>query len=342
MAFYTDRQRLDSLTTVWNGCALRVRRSWQFRAATSTGRDDPRTMRLIAALPSRGLYQPQRFVYIRTSVSTGDCAGARVTRRRARQGAVAARTPAASRPKIGSEDGPRAMAYGFILLAPVILRRRAACHWTDSSRFAPRCFAPRRRCVPPTISIPLSRRQATAAAPFSASSPTRGTTSRRCRIKLGAVRPVRTRSTVAAKPAAPRNLLGRGGSARAQPMMLSFMSESRRLTIPRMKRGPRFCGGNLKYPARHVAGAEFWRPGTQEAVGDAIVDDPTTRTAPALTTTIVARPGRLPSADEREKKKPRQSYRHTASAVAHAQLTVAWLVGTPSWSSSALRALKRF
>ena len=58
----------------------------------SDGRDDPRTQRLLAAL-TRARIIPQRFVYISTSGVYGDCAGARVDETRARR----AQTPRAKR-----------------------------------------------------------------------------------------------------------------------------------------------------------------------------------------------------------------------------------------------------
>ena len=64
----------------------------------SDGRDDPRTQRLLAAL-TRARIIPQRFVYISTSGVYGDCAGARVAETRARR----AQTPRAKR-RMAAED----------------------------------------------------------------------------------------------------------------------------------------------------------------------------------------------------------------------------------------------
>ena len=64
----------------------------------SDGRDDPRTQRLVAAL-ARGRIIPQRFVYLSTSGVYGDCAGARVTEARPRR----AQTPRARR-RVAAED----------------------------------------------------------------------------------------------------------------------------------------------------------------------------------------------------------------------------------------------
>jgi nucleoside-diphosphate-sugar epimerase len=75
-----------------------------FAPPPSEGRDDPRTQRLIATL-ARARIIPQRFVYISTSGVYGDCAGARVTEVRARR----AQTPRARR-RVAAEDRLRAWA----------------------------------------------------------------------------------------------------------------------------------------------------------------------------------------------------------------------------------------
>jgi nucleoside-diphosphate-sugar epimerase len=90
-----------------------------FAPPPSSGRDDPRTQKLIAAL-ARARIIPQRFVYISTSGVYGDCAGARVTESHARR----AQTPRARR-RIAAEDRLRAWARGHgvqlaILRAPGI------------------------------------------------------------------------------------------------------------------------------------------------------------------------------------------------------------------------------
>ena len=75
-----------------------------FAPPPSEGRDDPRTRRLIASL-ARARIIPQHFVYISTSGVYGDCAGARVTEARERR----ARTPRARR-RVDAEDRLRAWA----------------------------------------------------------------------------------------------------------------------------------------------------------------------------------------------------------------------------------------
>ena len=81
----------------------------------SDGRDDPRTQRLVAAL-ARARIIPQRFVYLSTSGVYGDCAGARVTEARPRR----AQTPRARR-RVAAEDRLRAWA-GRNGIALTILR----------------------------------------------------------------------------------------------------------------------------------------------------------------------------------------------------------------------------
>jgi nucleoside-diphosphate-sugar epimerase len=70
----------------------------------SEGRDDPRTQKLIAAL-TRARIIPQRFVYVSTSGVYGDCAGARVAETRPRR----AQTPRARR-RVAAENRLRAWA----------------------------------------------------------------------------------------------------------------------------------------------------------------------------------------------------------------------------------------
>jgi nucleoside-diphosphate-sugar epimerase len=75
-----------------------------FAPPPSEGRDDPRTQKLIAAL-TRARSIPQRFVYVSTSGVYGDCAGARITEVRPRR----AQSPR-SRRRVAAEDRLRAWA----------------------------------------------------------------------------------------------------------------------------------------------------------------------------------------------------------------------------------------
>ncbi len=68
------------------------------------GRDDPRTQKLIAALTNGGII-PQRYVYLSTSGVYGDCAGARISESRPRR----PQTPRARR-RVAAEDRLRAWA----------------------------------------------------------------------------------------------------------------------------------------------------------------------------------------------------------------------------------------
>jgi nucleoside-diphosphate-sugar epimerase len=63
-----------------------------FAPPPSEGRDDPRTRRLVAALAKASII-PERFVYVSTSGVYGDCAGARIEETRPRR----AQTPRARR-----------------------------------------------------------------------------------------------------------------------------------------------------------------------------------------------------------------------------------------------------
>ena len=90
-----------------------------FAPPPSEGRDDPRTAHLIAALTKARII-PQRFVYISTSGVYGDCAGARVTESQPRRG----ETPRARR-RIAAEQRLRRWARRYavrlaILRAPGI------------------------------------------------------------------------------------------------------------------------------------------------------------------------------------------------------------------------------
>jgi nucleoside-diphosphate-sugar epimerase len=75
-----------------------------FAPPPGEGRDDPRTQKLCAAL-STARRIPQRFVYISTSGVYGDCAGARIAESRPRRGT----TPRARR-RIAAEDRLRGWA----------------------------------------------------------------------------------------------------------------------------------------------------------------------------------------------------------------------------------------
>jgi nucleoside-diphosphate-sugar epimerase len=200
-----------------------------FAPPPSSGRDDPRTQKLIAAL-ARARIIPQRFVYISTSGVYGDCAGARVTESHARR----AQTPRARR-RIAAEDRLRAWARGHgVQLA--ILR-------------APGIYAPTR--------LPLDRiaqgtpvlaaeddvftnhihaddlARATVAAMF------RGRPNRAYNVTDDAELKMGSWFDAVADayrlPRPPR-VSWEEAEQRIAPMLLSFMSESRRLVNDRLKR----------------------------------------------------------------------------------------------------------
>ena len=213
-----------------------------FAPPPSEGRDDPRTQHLIAAL-ARARIIPQRFVYLSTSGVYGDCAGARVTEARARR----AQTPRARR-RVAAEDRLRAWAR-HSGVALTIIR-------------APGIYAETR--------LPLDRiRQGT---PVLADDDDVYTNHIHADDLARAVvaalfRGRRNRAYNAAddgefKMAAwfdmiadafrlprPPRIGWEEAEERVAPILLSFMSESRRLTNLRMKRELRV---NLKYPTPQV------------------------------------------------------------------------------------------
>jgi nucleoside-diphosphate-sugar epimerase len=85
-----------------------------FAPPSGEGRDDPRTQRLLAALAKAGRI-PQRFVYISTTGVYGDCAGARVSEARPRR----AQTLRAKR-RVAAEDRIRAWAARHHVTASIL------------------------------------------------------------------------------------------------------------------------------------------------------------------------------------------------------------------------------
>lgn len=78
-----------------------------FAPPASSGTDDPRTQKLIAAL-ARGRSIPRRFVYISTTGVYGDCAGARIDERHPRRAATAR-----ARRRVAAEDRLREWASRY-------------------------------------------------------------------------------------------------------------------------------------------------------------------------------------------------------------------------------------
>jgi len=225
-----------------------------FAPPPSDGRDDPRTARLIAALTKARII-PQRFVYISTSGVYGDCAGAHVTEARPRRGRTAR-----ARRRVAAEDRLRRWAkrYGVrlsILRAPGIyaetrlplerLKQGTPVLRPEDDVFTNHIHAD-----------DLAR--ATIAAAF------RGKPNRAYNISDDAELPMGVWFDAVADafglPRPPR-VSWEQAEKHIAPLLLSFMSESRRLSNTRMKRELRV---RLRYPTpaillAHVARRELRR-----------------------------------------------------------------------------------
>jgi len=209
-----------------------------FAPPPSEGRDDPRTQKLIAAL-ARARSIPQRFVYISTSGVYGDCAGARVSEMRPRR----AQTPRARR-RVAAEDRLRdwAKRYGVvlsILRAPGIyaetrlpldrLKHGTPTLVSDDDVFTNHIHAD-----------DLAR--ATVAALFRAKPNRAYNVTDDAEMKMGGWLDVVADAFHLPRP--PR-VSWEEAEQRIAPILLSFMSESRRLSNVRMKRELRV---RLEYP----------------------------------------------------------------------------------------------
>ena len=208
-----------------------------FAPPPSEGRDDPRTQNLVAAL-ARARSIPQRFVYISTSGVYGDCAGAQVSEMHPRR----AQTPRARR-RVAAEDRLRdwARRYGVtlsILRAPGIYA-------------ATRLPLERLKQGTPTLAFDddiftnhihaddLAR--ATVAALFRAKPSRAYNVSDDAEMKMGGWFDAVADAFHLPRP--PR-ISWEDAEQRIAPILLSFMSESRRLSNARMKRELRV---RLKY-----------------------------------------------------------------------------------------------
>ena len=206
------------------------------------GRDDPRTQRLLAALTLSGRI-PQRFVYISTSGVYGDCAGARIDERRPRR----AQTPRARR-RVAAEDRLRhwAARHGVAL---AILR-------VPGIYAAGRLPIDRVKQGTPVLDArddvytnhihadDLAR--AVIAALFRGRAGRAYNVTDDAELKMGAWFDA---VADAFKLARPPRVTWEEAEARIAPMLLSFMSESRRLSNLRMKRELRV---RLRYPTPQV------------------------------------------------------------------------------------------
>jgi nucleoside-diphosphate-sugar epimerase len=209
-----------------------------FAPPPGEGRDDPRTARLIAALTKARII-PQRFVYISTSGVYGDCAGARVGESRPR----APETPRARR-RVAAEERLRRWArrYGVRL---AILRAPGIYAQTRLPLDRLRQGTP---VLTPEDDVFTNHIHADDLARASVAAVFRGRPNRAynvaddAELKMGdwfdAV------ADAFSLPRPPR-VTWEEAETRMAPALLSFMSESRRLSNARMKRELRV---SLRYP----------------------------------------------------------------------------------------------
>jgi len=213
-----------------------------FAPPPSEGRDDPRTQRLIAAL-ARARIIPQRFVYLSTSGVYGDCAGARVTEARPRR----AQTPRARR-RVAAEDRLRAWARRSGVALTIV---RVPGIYAET-----RLPLDRIRQGTPVLAedddvytnhIHADDLARTAVAALFRGRPSRAyNAADDAELKMAAWFDM---VADAFKLPRPPRVGWDEAEERIAPILLSFMSESRRLTNVRMKRELRV---NLKYPTPHV------------------------------------------------------------------------------------------
>jgi nucleoside-diphosphate-sugar epimerase len=209
-----------------------------FAPPPGEGRDDARTAHLIAALTKARII-PQRFVYISTSGVYGDCAGARVTEARPRCG----QTPRARR-RVAAEDRLRGWAkrYGIkltILRAPGIYAETRLP--LDRLKQGTPVLRPEDDVFTNHVHADDLAR-ATVAAAF------RGRPNRAYNVSDDAELQMGDWFDAVADafqlPRPPR-VSWEEAETRIAPLLLSFMSESRRLSNTRMKRELRV---QLRYP----------------------------------------------------------------------------------------------
>ena len=209
-----------------------------FAPPPSEGRDDSRTQRLIAAL-SRAKSIPRRFVYISTSGVYGDCAGAPVSETRPRR----AQTPRARR-RVAAEDRLRAWAARDGVALSIL---RVPGIYTET-----RLPLERIRQGTPVLAAECDvftnhihaedLARAAVAALFHAKPCRAYNVTDDAEMKMG-----NWFDTVADAFHLPRppRVSWEDAERRIAPLLLSFMSESRRLSNTRMKRELRV---RLRYP----------------------------------------------------------------------------------------------
>jgi len=208
----------------------------------SDGRDDPRTQRLLAAL-TRARIIPQRFVYISTSGVYGDCAGARIAETRTRR----AQTPRAKR-RMAAEDRLRSWAarHGVqlaLLRAPGIYAE-SRLPLERIKQATPVLAADDDVFINHVHADDLAR--AAVAAIFHGRPNRAYNVTDDAEMKMGGW--FDTVADAFQLPRPPR-VTWEEAEQRIAPMLLSFMSESRRLVNTRMKRELRV---RLAYPTPQV------------------------------------------------------------------------------------------
>ncbi len=209
-----------------------------FAPPPSDGRDDPRTQNLIAAL-ARARSIPQRLVYVSTSGVYGDCSGARVSEMRPRR----AGTPRARR-RVAAEDRLREWAkrYGVvlsILRAPGIYAESRLP--IERIKHGTPTLAPEDDVFTNHIHADDLAR-ATVAALFRAKPNRAYNVTDDAEMKMGGWFDAVADAFHLPRP--PR-VSWDEAEQRIAPILLSFMSESRRLLNTRMKRELRV---RLRYP----------------------------------------------------------------------------------------------
>jgi nucleoside-diphosphate-sugar epimerase len=200
-----------------------------FAPPPAEGRDDPRTAKLVAALTKARII-PQRFVYISTTGVYGDCAGARVSETRPRK----PQTPRAKR-RVAAEDRLRRWArrYGVslsVLRAPGIYAETRLP--LDRIRHGTPVLRPEDDVFTNHIHADDLARAAVAAV-FRGKPNRAYNISDDAELKLGGWLDAVADAFHLPRP--PR-VSWDEAEARIAPTLLSFMSESRRLSNARMKR----------------------------------------------------------------------------------------------------------
>ena len=209
-----------------------------FAPPPGEGRDDPRTQKLIAALSNAGSI-PQRFVYISTSGVYGDCAGARIAESRPRRASTGR-----ARRRIAAEDRLRVWAARH-RVALSVLRVPGIYAETRLPLDRIRHGTPVLRAEDDVYTNHIHAddlARAAVAALFRGKANRAYNVTDDAELKMGAWFDAIADAYRLPRP--PR-IAWEEAEARIAPLMLSFMSESRRLSNARMKRELRL---RLRYP----------------------------------------------------------------------------------------------